>query len=119
MRLPQDQNHSVRTGTTFTFLQQRSIPLRPGSSCVDIAIYRTASQQLDLARLSVSTTELESGRGGRKGSGLTEMMKMKTRAGSGGLDVESRVKVTWALPSGQDLVLPAISLKNQKDHVTR
>lgn len=120
MRLTQDQSQTnPRTGTTFAFQPQLPDPLRPGSSCIDVAIYRSTTQHLDLARLSVSTTRIENGRGERRGSGLTEMMKMKTRVGPGGLDTDSKVKVTWVLPSGQDLLLPTLSDQTKSNHATR
>jgi len=120
MRSPLDQSQTnPRTATTFSFHQQRSDPLRGGRSCIDIAIYRSAAQQLDLARLSVEPTFTPSRKEERRGSGLTEMMKMKTRSGSGGLDTDSKVKVTWVLPSGQDLLLPTLSHQIRNRHATR
>ena len=99
----------MHTGTTFTFRPQLSDPLRPGTSVLDIAIYRSSIQQLDLARLSISSSEttLQSTSMGRRGSGLTEMMKARVGIGGGDLDVASGVKVTWVLPPGQEgVVLP-------------
>jgi hypothetical protein len=44
---------------------------------------------------------------GKRGSGLTEMMKAKVGIGGGDLDVASGVKVTWVLPPGQEgMILP-------------
>ena len=119
MRLPQDQSQNTHTGTTFAFQPQLLDPLRPGSSCIDIAIYRSTTQQLDLARLSVGPTLTPSRKEERRGSGLTEMIKMKTRAVSDGLHTDSKVKVSWDLPSGQDSVLPMLSGQSKKHHATR
>jgi len=120
MRLPPDQSQTnPRTGTTFSFHPQRSDPLRPGSSCIDIAIYRSTTQQLDLARLCVGPTLTPSRKEERRGSGLTEMMKMKTRSGSDELHTDAGVKVTWVLPSGQDLLLPTLSHQTWTNHATR
>lgn len=120
MRLPLDQSQTnPRTGTTFSFHPQRSDPLRNGRSCIDIAIYRSTTQQLDLARLSVGPTLTPSRREERRGSGLTEMMKVKTRSGSGGLHTDAGVKVTWVLPSGQDLLLSTLSHQIRNRHATR
>lgn len=120
MRLSQDLSQTnPRTGTTFAFQPQLSDPLRPGSSYIDIAIYRSATQQLDLARLCVGPTLTPSRKEERRGSGLTEMMKVKTRSGSGRLDVDSKVKVTWVLPSGRDLLLPTLSDQTKINHATR
>jgi hypothetical protein len=112
MRSKQDASLAgpTYTGTTFTFRPQLSDPLRPGTSILDIAIYRSSIQQLDLARLSISsvqTTNAQSTNVGRRGSGLTEMMKARVGIGGGDLDVTSGVKVTWVLPPGQEgVVLP-------------
>lgn len=120
MRLPLDQSQTnPRTGTTFSFHPQRSDPLRGGRLCIDIAIYRSTTQQLDLARLSVGPTLTPSSKEERRGSGLTEMMKVKTRSGSDGLHTDSKVKVSWVLPSGQDSVLPMLSGQSKKHHATR
>jgi len=106
----------THTGTTFTFRTQLSDPLRPGTSVLDLAIYRSSIQQLDLARLSISSSEtaLQSTSMGRRGSGLTEMMKARVGIGGGDLDVASGVKVTWVLPPGQEgVVLPATAFKSE------
>jgi len=117
MRSKQDANlaGSTYTGTTFTFRPQLSDPPRPGTSILDLAIYRSSTQQLDLARLfvsSVRTTNAQSTNVGRRGSGLTEMMKAKVGIGGGDLDIKSVVKVTWVLPPGQEgMVLPTTARK--------
>lgn len=106
----------MHTGTTFTFRPQLSDPLRPGTSVLDIAIYRSSIQQLDLARLSISSSEttLQSTSMGRRGSGLTEMMKARVGIGGGDLDAASGVKVTWVLPPGQEgVVLPVTAVKSE------
>jgi hypothetical protein len=118
MRSKQEANLAgpTYTGTTFTFRPQLSDPLRPGTSVLDLAIYRSSIQQLDLARLSISSTESTTAQSmsmGRKGSGLTEMMKARVGIGGGDLDVTSGVKVTWVLPPGQEgVVLPTTAHKS-------
>lgn len=111
------QRASMYTETTFAFSPQLSDPLRPGTSILDLAIYRSSKQQVDLARLSVSSTgttaTTQSTSMGRRGSGLTEMMKARVGTGGNVLDVTSVVKVTWSLPPGQDgAVLPATASKS-------
>jgi hypothetical protein len=119
MRTKQDVNlaGSTYTGTTFTFRPQLADPLRPGTSILDLAIYRSSIQQLDLARLSISSTETsiaQSSSMGRRGSGLTEMMKAKVGIGGGDLDIKSEVKVTWVLPPGQEgVVLPPSASRSE------
>jgi hypothetical protein len=118
MRSKQEANLAgpTYTRTTFTFRPQLSDPLRPGTSVLDIAMYRSSIQQLDLARLSVSSSEstVQSSSMGRRGSGLTEMMKAKVGIGGGDLDITSGVKVTWVLPPGQEgVVLPTIAPKRE------
>jgi hypothetical protein len=119
MRLTQDPTHQApaRTWTTFAFRPQISDPLRPGTSSVELAIYRSALQQVDLARLSISSpasVEQCSGSQGRRGSGLTEMMKARVGIVGGDLNVESVVKVTWVLPPVQgDVILPPHSAKER------
>jgi hypothetical protein len=109
MRSKQDASlaGSTYTGTTFTFRPQLSDPSRPGTSVLDIAIYRSSLQQVDIARLSVASSEsiVQSSSIGRRGSGLTEMMKAKVGIVGGDLDVTSGVKVTWVLPPGQESVM--------------
>ena len=115
-----EPNHPAQThtGTTFAFRSQLSDPLRPGTSVLDLAIYRSAMKQVDLARLSISftgtTVSTQSTSMGRRGSGLTEMMKARVGIGGGDLDVTSVVKATWALPSGQEgVVLPPCPAKQE------
>jgi len=102
-------------GSTFAFRPQLSDPLRSCTSVLDLAIYRSTLKQVDLARLSISAYEAttHSKSMGRRGSGLTEMMKAKVGIGGSDLDITSLVKVTWALPPGQDeVVLPAPAPKS-------
>jgi hypothetical protein len=106
----QDPNQSTsRTKTGFTFQQQYHDPLRPGTSCLDLSIYRDRVHQVDLARLSISSTSVsrptlqgDHANSGRRGSGLTEMMKAKVGFVGGDLDVSSKVMASWALPVGQE-----------------
>jgi hypothetical protein len=119
MRLKQDLAHQApaHTKTTFTFRPQISDPLRPSTSCIEIAIHRSAFQQVDLARLSISSaTSMEQGKESekRRGSGFTEMMKARVGIVGGDLNVESVVKVAWVLPPGQgDVILPPHSAKER------
>jgi hypothetical protein len=112
-------NHPISTftGTTSSFRPQLSDPLRPGTSVLDLAIYRSSIQQLDLARLSISSAEStisQSSSMGRRGSGLTEMMKARVGIGGGDLDVTSGVKVTWVLPPGREGVVLSSSAPKQE-----
>jgi hypothetical protein len=119
MRSKQEANLAgpMYTGTTFAFRPQLSDPLRPGTSILDLAIYRSSLQQLDLARLTISSVQTsipQSTSMGRRGSGLTEMMKARVGIGGGDLDITSGVKVTWVLPPGQEgMVLPTTAHRTE------
>lgn len=123
-QLQNDQN-SFDTDliATFTFLQYRQNPLRPGMSCLDMALYRPTLGQLDLARISAHGVQpahapVSEGTRARetdltkRASALTEMMKTRVGMANSDLEVKSVLKATWQLPSGPDgdtadLVLPA------------
>jgi len=112
-----NQPAPTHMGTTFVFRPQLSDPLRSGTSVLDLAIYRSTMKQVDLARLSISstgTTTAQPKSMGRRGSGLTEMMKAKVGIGGSDLDVTSLIKVTWVLPSGKEgVVLPPCPPKQE------
>lgn len=89
-----------------TFTALRAHPLAKGTLCQDMAIFRTAKAELDVARLvahqiaiRVASPPAEAHR--RLSSNLTEMMRQKAGLrGEGDLDVESAVMARWALPMG-------------------
>ncbi|BEJ15066.1 hypothetical protein CspHIS471_0408330 [Cutaneotrichosporon sp. HIS471] len=89
-----------------TFTAVRVHPLGKGTLCQDIAIFRTAKAELDLARLAVhqiaprlASPPAEAHR--RLTSNLTEMMREKAGLRSeSDLDVKSAVMARWALPVG-------------------
>lgn len=89
-----------------TFAALRSHPLDKGMLCLDIAIFRSAKAELDLARLvahqiAIKTASPPAEAHRRLSSNLTEMMRQKAGLRSGGdLDVESAVIARWALPLG-------------------
>ncbi len=89
-----------------TFSALRTHPLGKGTLCQDIAIFRSAKAELDLARLAahqvalrVASPPAEAHR--RLSSNLTEMMRQKAGLRSDtDLDIKSAVMARWALPVG-------------------
>lgn len=99
LRKPNESFPDADLGATFTFLPYRRHPLQ-GVSCLDIALFRPALGQVDLARLSVKIVqstrpELEVT---RRASALTEMMKAKVGLAASDFGVESGIKATWQMP---------------------
>lgn len=107
-------------GATLTFLPYRPHPLH-GVSCLDLALYRPALSQVDLARLSVrkvqpSVPEMEVT---KRASALTEMMRAKVGLVASDLGVESGVQATWQMPlagagTDEDLSLALVRSSPQK-----
>jgi hypothetical protein len=123
MRMPisQTEPHAPQSTvrTTFDFEVQREHPLQAETSCLDVSIYRSTTQQLDRARLIVSYPTQHAPKAqqpehqvARRASALTEMMKARVGMGSADFDVSSSVKVTWGLPVGDGstrLIAPSSS----------
>lgn len=116
-----DSTPDLDLGATFQFLPYRVHPIH-GASCLDLALYRPALGQVDLARLSVrrvevSGPELEVA---KRASALTEMMKARVGLVASDLGVESGIDVTWQLPSTkdgpeEDLPLVQVRAKDKKE----
>lgn len=107
-------------GATFTFLPYRPHPLQR-VSCLDLALYRPALGQIDLARLSErklqpSVPEMEVT---KRASALTEMMRARVGLVASDLGVESGFQATWQMPlagggTDDDLPLGRIRTKETK-----
>lgn len=104
------------------FLAQRRDPLQPGTSALDVAVFRLEPGQIELARLSISTAQSpDSGRSGqdtfsRRPSALTEMMRNRYTA-HGDLKVEDAGKGRWLIPHGE---YPMVALaKTRTTHTVR
>jgi hypothetical protein len=104
---------SESTEVSSFFAQWQSHPLDQGTFCQDITIFRPPHQTIELHRVSVKQAVSGTIAGSlgslaaKRGSGITEMMRMKSRS-----DVEDQfvaehgVKARWSLPTvEQDLLV--------------
>ncbi len=102
-----------QTPGVFSFRNHREHPLETGVFCQDVSIYRPASGQLELARLSVqanlpdSTLRPNDLAGSKRPSALTEMMW--SRGDRSDISVTSAISARWMLPLGADSDQPVLT----------
>ena len=105
----------------FTYISYRQNPFKKGVFYQDMAVYRSTTAQLELARLCVQAVipGNENGLNGiatqKRASALTEMMLRRAGlAEQSDLSISHEVKARWMLPLGASLGSPAITIGQVK-----